>query len=110
MRRFVLLLVAFFVVSAAAPMLARQAALSSPITYRVSFPEPEHHWMQVEMTVGGLGATPLKARMSRSSPGRYAVHEFAKNVFSVEAFNGRGARLNTTRPDVDVWQVAGHDG
>ena len=83
---------------------------ASPITYRVTFPEPEHHWMQVEMTVSGLGAAPLKARMSRSSPGRYAVHEFAKNVFAVDAVNGKGATLTATRPDVDVWQVSGHDG
>jgi predicted metalloprotease with PDZ domain len=84
--------------------------LRDPITYRVTFPEPEHHWMQVEMTVNGLGAAPLRARMSRSSPGRYAVHEFAKNVFFVDAFNGKGARLTLDRPDVDVWQVSGHDG
>jgi len=82
----------------------------TPITYRVTFPEPEHHWMQVEMTVAGLGATPFKARMSRSSPGRYAVHEFSKNVFSVEAFNGKGTKLASTRPDIDSWQVANHDG
>jgi len=114
MRRSVLSLVALLAVSLSAPMFARQTpaaqATVAPITYRVTFPEPEHHWMQVEMTVSGLGATPLKARMSRSSPGRYAVHEFAKNVFSIEAFNGKGAKLSTTRPDIDVWQVSGHDG
>lgn len=112
MRRFMLCVVACLAVSASPYLLARQPAPApaSPITYRVTFPEPEHHWMQVEMTVAGLGATPLKARMSRSSPGRYAVHEFSKNVFSVEAFNGKGAKLTTTRPDVDSWQVANHDG
>lgn len=86
------------------------SAAQAPITYKVSFPEPEHHWMQVEMTVTGLGSAPLRARMSRSSPGRYAVHEFAKNIFSAEVFNGKGVALSAERPDVDVWQVAGHDG
>lgn len=92
------------------------AETRDPITYKVTFPEPEHHWMQVEMTVTGLGTTPgsagsiLRARMSRSSPGRYAVHEFAKNIFSVEAFNGKGSRLSPDRPDIDVWSVSGHDG
>src|SRR6187455_2675059 len=85
-------------------------AQPAPIAYQVSFPEPQHHWMQVEMTVSGLGAAPLKARMSRSSPGRYAVHEFAKNVFWVEAFDSKGKALPFTRPDVDQWDVAGHDG
>jgi len=81
-----------------------------PISYRVTFPEPEHHWMQVEVTFSGLGARPLQARMSRSSPGRYAVHEFAKNIFSVEAFNSKGAKLAATRPSPYQWNVAGHDG
>ena len=34
--------------------------------------------------------------MSRASPGRYAVHEFAKNVYDVHASNGQGLEL--TRP------------
>ncbi len=112
MRRLAFATFAFLAVSVVAPVVAQQAApvAATPITYRVTFPEPEHHWMQVEMTVSGLAATPFQARMSRSSPGRYAVHEFSKNVFSLEAFNGRGAKLSTTRPDIDSWQVANHDG
>src|SRR5436190_24386132 len=86
------------------------AQTNSPIVYQVTFPEPEHHWMQVEMTVSNLGTQPFDARMSRSSPGRYAVAEFAKNIFWLEAYNGKGQKLATTRPDADVWRVAGHDG
>jgi len=48
--------------------------------------------------------------MSRSSPGRYAVHEFSKNVFDVHAFDGKGRELSTTRPDPYQWNVTGHDG
>ncbi len=67
--------------------------------------------MQVEVTFSRLrSGQPLDARMSRSSPGRYAVAEFAKNIFSVEAYNGKGLKLSYTRPDPDVWRVAGHDG
>ena len=115
MRRLLLILVAVVGVSQSIVSFAQQTApvappTVAPISYRVSFPEPEHHWMQVEMTVSGLGAAPFKAHMSRASPGRYAVHEFAKNVFVVDAFNGKGARVATTRPDVDTWQVANHDG
>jgi predicted metalloprotease with PDZ domain len=38
------------------------------------------------------------------------VAEFAKNVFQVEAYNGKGQKLAYTRPEADVWRVAGHDG
>ena len=86
------------------------AQTRQPIVYRVTFPAAEHHWLQVEVTWTGLGSAPLQARMSRSSPGRYAIHEFAKNVFWVEAYNGKGQPLTYSRPNVDEWDVAGHDG
>jgi predicted metalloprotease with PDZ domain len=95
---------------ATAMVVVAQGGNQPPILYKVSFPEPEHHWMQVEITFSRLVARPLDVRMSRSSPGRYAVAEFAKNVFSVEAYNGKGQKLAYARPDADVWRVAGHDG
>lgn len=52
----------------------------------------------------------FRVRMSRASPGRYAVHEFAKNIFSIAATNGRGDSLPVRRVDADEWQVTGHDG
>jgi predicted metalloprotease with PDZ domain len=107
MARFFQFIVLIVVISAPAH---RAAQSRSPITYKVSFPAPEHHWMQVEVTFANLGAQPLDIRMSRSSPGRYAVAEFAKNVFSVEAYDGQGRKLTTSRPDADLWRVAGHDG
>ena len=108
MARFgsVLLTLLAFAVSAA-PAAAQSGP---PVQYRVTIPEPEHHWLQVEATFEGLGAMPLRARMSRSSPGRYAVHEFAKNVFRVEAWDGTGRPLTITRPDVDEWRVEAHGG
>ena len=48
--------------------------------------------------------------MSRTSPGRYALHEFAKNVFDVRVRDGKGTALVPSRPDLHQWDVAGHDG
>ena len=89
---------------------ARGGFAQAPVTYRVSVPEPEHHWMQVEVVFPELGAAALEARMSRSSPGRYALHEFARNVYDVKAFNGAGLELRAERPHPSGWDVAGHDG
>jgi predicted metalloprotease with PDZ domain len=86
------------------------AAAAQPIQYRVSFPAPEHHYAQVEVTWPAVSTGTLEARMSRSSPGRYAVHEFSKNVFDVHAFDGQGRELRTTRPSPYQWNVSGHDG
>jgi len=83
---------------------------ASPIAYRLSFPEPQHRWMQVEAVFPELGSAPLELRMSRASPGRYSLHDFAKNVYDVHAFAAGGRELTTTRPDPYGWSVGGHDG
>lgn len=86
------------------------ADAQAPVSYRVSFPAPEHRWMQVEVTFPSVPAGPLQVRMSRTSPGRYALHEFAKNVFDVQIRDGKGASLAPTRPNLHQWNVDGHDG
>ena len=48
--------------------------------------------------------------MSNASPGRYARHEFAKNVFDVQAFDGIGSEVEVTRPTAHEWVVADHNG
>src|SRR5205814_9896241 len=63
----------------AAAAVRSQAA--APIRYRLSFPEPQHRWMQVQATYTDLPSGALELRMSRSSPGRYSLHDFAKNVY-----------------------------
>jgi len=83
---------------------------SAPIRYRLSFPEPQHRWMQVEATFDELGSQTLELRMSRSSPGRYSLHDFAKNVYDVHTFAADGRELPATRPDPYGWNVAGHGG
>jgi predicted metalloprotease with PDZ domain len=91
-------------------LVAAPSAAQPPVQYQVSFPAPAHHWAQVEVTFTGLPAGTLQARMSRSSPGRYALHEFAKNVYDLHAFDGKGVELTPARPNPYEWDVAGHDG
>ena len=92
-------------------LFATAAAAQAPVSYRVSFPAPEHRWMQVEATFADAPPDrPLQIRMSRTSPGRYALHEFAKNVYDVSLKDGSGKALTATRPDLHQWDVPGHDG
>jgi predicted metalloprotease with PDZ domain len=86
------------------------AAAQAPVSYRLTFPAPEHHWLQVEATFPSLPPDPLQIRMSRTSPGRYALHEFAKNVFDVRIRDGKGNALTAARPNLHQWDVTGHDG
>ena len=81
-----------------------------PVAYELRFPEPQHRWMAVAVTVTGLPPEPLSMRMSTASPGRYARHDFAKNVFEVRAVDGAGKVLDPVRSAMARWDVAGHDG
>src|SRR5262245_62269248 len=80
----------------------------APVAYRLTFPEPEHRWMQIEIVFPDLPAEPLELHMSRASPGRYVVHEFAKNVFDLDVTDPAGAPLVVTHTTPDQWLVATH--
>lgn len=91
-------------------LVASTAWAQAPVEYKLSFPSPEHRWMQVEAKFAAVPAGLLQLRMARTSPGRYALHEFAKNVFDVTAVNSKGQPLTATRPDPHQWDFATHDG
>src|ERR1700761_6853019 len=75
------------------------------ISYSVSFPNAAHHEAQIVMTIPGVPAGPLKVRMSRSSAGRYATHEFGKNVYDVKATDVDGNEIPLAQIEGDEWQV-----
>jgi predicted metalloprotease with PDZ domain len=80
------------------------------VVYDIAFPNAVHHEAEVTATFTMLPAGPLHARMARSSTGRYALHEYAKNVYAVRAVDSRGRALKISRPDAYGWDISGHDG
>jgi predicted metalloprotease with PDZ domain len=88
----------------------RASAAGDTVRYEVAFPNASRHEAEITVSYAGLAAAPLELRMSRSSPGRYALHEFAKNVYNVRAVDSRGRELSVTRPNPHQWDVHGHDG
>jgi predicted metalloprotease with PDZ domain len=90
--------------------IAAAGGASEPVLYRFSFPEPQHRWLQVEATFPDVSERALELRMSRASPGRYSLHDFAKNVYDVHAFGRDGRELAAARPDPSGWTVTGHGG
>lgn len=85
-----------------------QAQISSK--YTISFEDAVHHEATIQATFSNLKSDVATFSMSRSSPGRYALHEFAKNVYNVKVTDGKGNALEATRPDPYSWSVNGHDG
>ncbi len=79
-------------------------------SYTISFENAGHHEAKINATFKGLKSGEAEFRMSRTSPGRYAIHEFAKNVYNVKVTDSKGNNLETTRPDPYSWKVKNHDG
>ncbi|UZH56424.1 M61 family metallopeptidase [Salinimicrobium tongyeongense] len=91
-------------------LLATSACFAQKNTYRISFENAEHHEANIQISFPSLEQDTLTVRMSRTSPGRYALHEFAKNVYGLKATNSKGEKLDITRPDPHSWAITGHDG
>ncbi len=83
---------------------------SSAVRYTISFPNRVHHEAEVEVRFAHLPPGPVELWMSRASPGRYALHEFAKNVYKVRATGAGGADVPLHRPDPYRWIAEGHGG
>lgn len=105
MKSYIALAAAF----AAQPLSAQDNA-GPPVEYALSFDNAVHNEAEISVTWRDIGADPLTVRMARSSPGRYAIHEFAKNVYAVSAVDGTGRALAIERSDPYSWTVPGHDG
>jgi predicted metalloprotease with PDZ domain len=79
------------------------------LAYRLSVPNPGQRELQVELTIARASG-PVDLRMSRTSPGRYALHEFAKNVFDMRATDASGTPLAVDHVSPSRWLVAAHEG
>ncbi len=80
------------------------------IRYDLSFPNAIHHEAEISLTVSQLPKQAATFRMSRSSPGRYATHEFGKNVYNVRAVDEANKPVVINRIDGDVYEVPKHNG
>jgi predicted metalloprotease with PDZ domain len=87
------------------PLLAQE-----PVRYEIRFPNAIHHEAEIRATFSDVHQPVLEVMMSRSSPGRYALHEFAKSVTNFKASDAQGHALEVTRPTPYQWNVAGAKG
>ncbi|MTI40997.1 M61 family metallopeptidase [Fulvivirga lutimaris] len=79
-------------------------------SFTISFDNAVHHEAEIKATFPDLKESTFSVRMSRTSPGRYAIHEFAKNVYNVVATDSKGKELKIVRPNPYQWDITGHDG
>jgi predicted metalloprotease with PDZ domain len=94
------------IVALSASVCVAQTDQSNAIFYSVSFPDAAHHEAQITMTIPQAPTShEFRVRMSRSSAGRYATHEFGKNIYNVAAFNVDGTPISFKQTEGDVFLV-----
>lgn len=77
----------------------------SEISYNVSFPEAQAHYVDIEMNIKGIKTDFIDVRMPVWTPGSYLVREFAKNVESLSAKNVSGSSLSSSKINKNTWRI-----
>ncbi len=90
--------------------LASVLLAQTPITYTLDLADINHHELGIQIDFSALGPAPLVVVMPTASPGRYAEHNFAKNVYSVKAYDRQGKEIEAARTGVNEWTVSNHGG
>lgn len=80
------------------------------VHYHFSFANAVHNEALITVKFQQLPAGPLALQFSNASPGRYARHDFAKNIYQLTARNSKGESITLQRLAPSEWQVPQHDG
>lgn len=80
-------------------------ASAQSIQYSFDAPNAAHHEAEITLTVKDAKGDSLEFVMSKSSPGRYATHEFAKNVYNAKAVDENGKTLILVKTEPNVYKV-----
>jgi predicted metalloprotease with PDZ domain len=80
------------------------AAGTTKISYTLTFPEAQAHYVDVEMQINGLKQNSIDLKMPVWAPGSYLVREFARNIETISASaNGKIIDIKKTRKN--IWRV-----
>jgi predicted metalloprotease with PDZ domain len=75
------------------------------IRYVLRMPAPSSHLFEVTVTARSADGAPLDFQMPAWSPGRYVIHDFARNVQEVAATDAGGQPLAVAKVDKQTWRV-----
>ena len=80
--------------------------MSSRILFHLSFPEPQTHYVEVDMYIQGFhGQGYLDVKMPVWAPGSYLVREYAKNIERIRVQNDEGTPIRFEKTNKNTWRV-----
>jgi len=80
------------------------------IVYTLDLANVQQHELRITVDFPAVGPGVFKVKMPQSSPGRYAQHNFAKNVYDLKAFAADGKAIDVYADGIAEWAIAGHGG
>lgn len=81
------------------------AAMPDPVSYTLSFPAPQTHYVEVEAVVPTGGRPEIDLMMATWTPGSYMIREYARNLEGVAAATESGAALPVAKTAKNRWRV-----
>lgn len=78
----------------------------SEISFQISFPEAQAHYVDIEMNIKGVKTNYIDVRMPVWTPGSYLVREFEKNVESLSARNSSNSQISASKINKNTWRIS----
>lgn len=82
-----------------------QSLNAASLKYKISFPEAQAHYVNVEMELSGFKENELNLQLPVWTPGSYLIREFARHIESVKAFNG-DKQVNIEKINKNTWRLS----
>ena len=86
-------------------MLASATAFADPVSYTLTFPAPETHYVEVEARVATAGRPELEFMMPVWTPGSYLVRDYSGRVEDVSAVGSDDKALSVRKTRKNRWLV-----
>jgi len=80
-------------------------ANSEPIRYTLTFPDPESHYVEVEVSVPTSGRPQIELFQPVWTPGSYKVRDYSRHVESLRAESSGGNRLPLEKLAKNRWRL-----
>ena len=80
------------------------------IVYTLDLANVQQHELRITVDFPAVSPGVFYVKMPQSSPGRYAQHNFAKNVYDLKAYGAGGAEIAVHPDGIARWAIAGHGG
>jgi len=80
------------------------------ITYGLDLANVQQHELDITVDFPAVPPGIFRIKMPQSSPGRYAQHNFAKNIYDLKAYAADGSEITVHQEDIATWAITDHGG